>query len=262
MNATIVIPLLIGWIAALLVNYLSDVLPATRKLTSPTCQHCAAKFTWTDYLLLKGCSACGKPRGWRTWLTQLFGIAISLYIWFAPPNKLGYWLGLALLVYLAVVLIIDLEHRLILHPVSIAGAILAAGLGIFLHGLQSTLIGGVAGYGIMYLFYGFGILFTKMRARRMRAQGLETDDEDALGFGDVNLAGILGLVLGWHLIWFGLLLGILGGGIISLILVVFVLIRQRYQENALMIFIPYGPYFIISTFILLYLPHWITSLPF
>jgi len=260
MNISIAIPILLGWIAALLVNYLSDVLPATRKLSSPTCQHCAAKFTWIDYLLLKGCSSCGKPRGWRTWLTQLFGIAISLYIWFAPPNKLGYWLGLALLVYLAVVLIIDLEHRLILHPVSVVGAVLAAALGIFLHGLFPTLIGGIAGYGIMYLFYAFGILFTKMRAKRMQAQGIEADDEEALGFGDVNLAGILGLLLGWPIIWFGLLLGILGGGAISLLLMVFVLIKQRYQDNALMIFIPYGPYFILSAFVLLYLPHWITPI--
>lgn len=260
MSISIALPILLGWIAAALVNYLADVLPATRKLTSPTCPQCAAKSAWMDYLLLKKCSACGKGRGSRAWFTQLVGIALSLYTWFSPPNKLGYWLGLVLLVYFAVVFIIDLEHRLILHPASIVGAILAVLLGIFLHGFLATLIGGIAGYGIMYLFYTFGILFTKMRAKRMQAQGIEADDEDALGFGDVNLAGILGLLLGWPIIWFGLLLGILGGGVVSILLVVFFIIQQRYQENALMIFIPYGPYFIISAFILLYLPHWITPI--
>ena len=260
MNALIMIPILLGWLAALLVNYLADVLPATRKLSSPTCGQCSANTAWTDYLLLKNCSACGKTRGWRTWLTQIFGVGLSLYTWFSPPNRLGYGLGLFLLIYLAVVLIIDLEHRLILHPTSIVGAILAAALGIYMHGFWDTLIGGIAGYGIMLLLYAFGILFTRARAKRMQAQGIEADDEEALGFGDVNLAGILGLLLGWPVIWFGLLLGILGGGIISFLLVVFVLIRQRYQENALMIFIPYGPYFILSAFILLYLPHWITPI--
>jgi len=137
---------------------------------------------------------------------------------------------------------------------------LAALLGIYMHGFLPTLIGGTVGYGIMYLFYAFGILFTKMRAKRMAARGIETDDEEALGFGDVNLAGILGLLLGWPIIWFGLLLGILGGGAISLLFVLFMLIRQRYKEDALMVFIPYGPYFILSAFILLYLPHWITVL--
>ncbi|MBT3336609.1 MAG: hypothetical protein HN855_12265 [Anaerolineae bacterium] len=260
MNISIVVPLLLGWVAALLVNYLADVLPATRQLTSPPCKQCSAKFAWTNYLLLKSCSACEKPRATRTWVTQVLGLIASLYIWFSPPNTLGYWLGLLLLVYLAVVFIIDLEHRLILHPTSIFGAILALGLGIFLHGLKETLLGGLAGYGIMYALYGFGVLFTKFRAKRMIAAGLEPDDEDALGFGDVNLAGILGLLLGWPIIWFGLLLGILAGGAVSLIIVIAIFIQQRYQKDALMIFIPYGPYFILSTFILLYLPHWITSI--
>lgn len=260
MNISIAIPVLLGWTAALLVNYLADVLPATRQLTSPTCKQCATKYAWRDYFLLKGCSACSHSRGWRTWVTQIFGIGGSFYIWIFPPKGLGYWLGLLLLVYLAIVFIIDLEHRLILHPTSMFGAFLALGLGTLIHGLKSTLIGGLAGYGIMYALYGFGILFTKFRAKRMIAAGLEPDDEDALGFGDVNLAGILGLLLGWPSIWFGLLLGILAGGAISLFIIIFVLIRQRYQEDALMIFIPYGPYFILSAFILLYLPHWITSL--
>ena len=262
MSVSIVITFIIGWLAAQLVNYLADVLPATRKLSAPTCGQCSATRKWTDFLLMKKCSACREARSPRTWLTLFFGIVISLYTWVSPPNKLGYWLGMVLVVYLAVVLVIDLEHRLILHPTSIFGAALAAGLGIYLHGVKATLLGGAFGYGAMLFFYGFGILFTKMRAKRMQAQGIEADDEEALGFGDVNLAGILGLLLGWPLIWIGLLLGVLGGGIVSLLLVIFVSIRQRYQENALMIFIPYGPYFIISAFTLLYLPHWISSLPF
>jgi prepilin signal peptidase PulO-like enzyme (type II secretory pathway) len=260
MNLSIAIPIIAGWAAALLVNYLADVLPATRKLTSPACKECAARSAWTDYLLLKGCSACGHPRGWRTLIAQILGVASSLYVWLSPPKGLGYWLGLILLVYLAVIFIIDLEHRLILNPTSIFGAILALGLGTLIHGIKPTLLGGLAGYGIMYALYGFGVLFTKLRAKRMVAAGLEPDDEDALGFGDVNLAGILGLLLGWPSIWFGLLLGILAGGAISLLIIIIVFIRQRYQENALMIFIPYGPYFILSTFILLYLPHWITAI--
>ena len=260
MNLSLGFHLLFGWAAALLVNYLSEVLPATRQLTSPVCSQCAAKFNWKDYLLLRKCSACNHQRGLRTWLTQLLGILASLYIWFSPPSKLGYWLGLVLLVYLAVILIIDLEHRLILHPTSIFGAALALALGTLIHGFTATLLGGLAGYGIMFALYGFGVLFTRYRAKRMEAGGFEPDDEDALGFGDVNLAGILGLLLGWPAIWFGLLLGILGGGAISLIIVVFMLIRKRYKEDALMVFIPYGPYFILSAFILLYLPHWITTL--
>ena len=133
---------------------------------------------------------------------------------------MGYALGMLLLTYFVVVVVIDVEHRLILHPTSIVGALIALGIGLWLQGIRPTLLGGLGGFGIMLLLYYLGVLFSKYRARRMRAAGMETDTEEALGWGDVILAGILGLVLGWPIIWFGLLLGILlGGG--SLLLVAY-----------------------------------------
>ena len=111
------------------------------------------------------------------------------------------------------VVVIDLEHRLILHPVSIAGAVLAAIFGVWKHGWVETLIGGAAGFGMMWLLYLFGELFAKWMARRRG--GLA--NEVALGFGDVNLAGVLGLLLGWPGIVLGLFLTILLGGVVSLL---------------------------------------------
>ena len=93
----------------------------------------------------------------------------------------------------------------------------------------------------------------------MRAAGQETDAEEALGAGDVILATILGLVIGWPVIWFALLLGILLGGVVGIVLVATMLIRDRYGKKALMVFMPYGPYFIMSAFIILFLPNWITG---
>lgn len=247
MNISIAIPILSGWIAALLVNYLSDVLPATRKLTQPACQHCTAKLEWTDYLLLKQCAACGKARKLRTWLVQIAGLAASLYVWFVPPKGLGYWLGFLLLVYLAVVFVIDVEHRLILHPVSYVGIAVGLLIGTILHGIQATLIGGAAGFGVMYLLYYLGVLFARRMARK---QGETTIEEgDALGFGDVNLAGIVGLILGWPLISFGILAAILAGGAISLLLILGMLLLKKYQAFAA---IPYAPFLILGVVILLF----------
>ena len=59
------------------------------------------------------------------------------------------------------------------------------------------------------------------------------------------------------MIWFGLLLGILLGGAISILLVLGLLVSRQYQQKAWMIFIPYGPYFLFSAFMLIYLPTWI-----
>jgi len=162
--------------------------------------------------------------------------------------------------YLGLVFVIDLEHRLILHPTSIFGALLGLGVGWLFHGIKTTLIGGMAGLIIMLTFYLFGMLFARIRANRMKKQGLEADDEEALGFGDVILACVLGLMLGWPLIWFGLLLGILLGGLVTLPMLLVRLTSKRYNDDAWMVFIPYGPFFIISTTLIIFFPKFLGSL--
>jgi leader peptidase (prepilin peptidase)/N-methyltransferase len=161
------------------------------------------------------------------------------------------------MIYLAIVFVIDMEHRLILHPTSIVGSILTLILGTVAHGFVPTLLGGLGGFVILLLFYLFGVLFAKMRAKRMIAQGQEPDDEEALGAGDVILATILGFLVGWPLIWFCILMSILLGGIISFLLIVWLIVSGKYNKNALMMFIPYGPYFIISASLLIYFPSFV-----
>jgi prepilin signal peptidase PulO-like enzyme (type II secretory pathway) len=260
MSVTIIVPVFTGLLAGWLVNYLSDVLPLTRRFSQPTCLHCGASLTALQHLSLSTCPSCGRHRGLRAWLVQILGIAASLGLWFQPHPKLGFILGLILLTYFAVVFVIDLEHRLILHPVSIFGAVLGLGVGWVLRGLVSTLLGGLAGFGIMLIFYMLGTLFARIRARKMQAAGQHSDDEEALGAGDVILAGVLGLILGWPLIWFGLLIGILLGGLISIPMLVMMVVARRYKQDAWMVFIPYGPFFLISAALIVYLPDLLSAL--
>lgn len=258
MTFAFVIPLLIGWFSGWLINYLSDVLPATRRLSKPACAHCGHAYRPVDYLSFRACRNCGLVRGWRPWIVQGVMVAVSLYTWIRP-HAMGYALGMLLLTYFGVVVVIDLEHRLILHPTSIVGALLALGIGVQMQGLATTLKGGLAGLVIMLVLYYLGVLFSKYRARRMRQAGQEADAEEALGAGDVILATILGLVIGWPIIWFALLLGILLGGVVGIVLLGAMILRGLYGKQALMVFMPYGPYFIMSAFIILFLPNWITG---
>jgi leader peptidase (prepilin peptidase)/N-methyltransferase len=257
MEPRLVIPLIVGWIGGWIVNYLADVLPVTRRFSQPTCLHCNAAYAWQDYLLFRACRSCGKRKKLRVWIVQVFLAAISIYIWMSPPEHLGYALGLLILLYFSMDFVIDVEHRLILHPTSIFGALLGLGAGTLRQELVSTLIGGLVGFAIMFIFYLLGTIFARLRAQRMRKAGLETDDEEALGAGDVILATILGLFLGWPLIWFGLVFGILLGGFISILLVLGLFISGQYKEKAWMVFIPYGPYFLLSSFMIIYLPTWV-----
>lgn len=261
MNVTLLIPLLLGWLAGLFINYVSDVLPFTRRFSQPSCPHCQAAFSWADYLTLRGCRNCGRSRSLRTWLVQILAVAAFVYFWLFPSKALGIPLGMIVLIYFGIITVIDLEHRLILHPTSLAGAVLGLIVGTSIHsrmdgflmGIGKSLLGGLFGFGVMFLLYQLGALVARFRSRRMRAAGQAEDDEEALGGGDVYLAGVLGLMLGWPFILNALVLGVLLGGLISFIFILSLLVRRRYLGDALMTFIPYGPYFIIGAFYLLFL---------
>src|SRR6185369_4870086 len=110
------------------------------------------------------------------------------------------------------------------------------------------LLGGVIGFGIMFLLYQVGTLVARYRARRMQAAGQADDEEEALGGGDVYLLGVLGLMVGARAILSVFLVGVIFGGLVSLLLIVALLVQRRYSNDALMTFIPYGPYFILTAF--------------
>lgn len=260
MNVTLLLPIVLGWIAGLFINYVSDVLPLTRRFSQPVCHACQAPFSWQDYFLLRSCRNCGKGRSLRTWLVQILTTAAFVYFWMYPPERLGIPLTMVVLIYFGIITVIDLEHRLIMHPTSLAGAVLGLMVGTFIYSKKYTLfgsvgqslLGGVIGFGIMFLLYQLGTLIARYRARRMQAAGQVDDEEEALGGGDVYLAGVLGLMLGPAIVS-ALAYGILLGGLVSFIFILALLVRRRYSNDALMTFIPYGPYFILGAFYLLFL---------
>ncbi|HXF85777.1 MAG TPA: prepilin peptidase, partial [Anaerolineales bacterium] len=219
--------------------------------------------SWADYLTLRACHNCGTKRSLRTYLVLGLTIASFVYFWLVPPKALGLPLSLIVLIYFGIVTVIDLEHRLILHPTSLLGAMLGLIAGTYLNsrlndnglllGLGMSLLGGVFGFTVMFIFYKLGEIVARYRARRLQAAGLADDEEEALGGGDVYLLGVLGLMLGWPFIVNALVYGILLGGLVSFLFLVALLVRRRYSSEALMTFIPYGPYFILGAAYVLFL---------
>jgi prepilin signal peptidase PulO-like enzyme (type II secretory pathway) len=235
-----------GWLLGVLVNYLADVLPLRRKLTRPFCIVCDTDQSWLNSLVWpRRCRACNQRRSIRVWIVEAFFIVASVLISFSPPVNVGYWLGMVVLAYFGVVVLIDLEYRLIMHPVSIFGAALGILVGTLRVGLVRSLIGGVVGFGIMWLIYLLGVLIIKLVNRR---RGMKVNDV-AFGFGDVNLSGVLGLMLGWPFIVVGLVIAVLIGGVISLIYILGMLVTRRYHAFAAL---PYGPFLVIGATILIY----------
>jgi leader peptidase (prepilin peptidase) / N-methyltransferase len=239
--------LILGWLTGLVVNYLADILPVTRRFFGPPrCSLCFEEQSCARFLTFRACTACSKPRPLRTWVVQIAFPLAFLWVWSAS-DRLPFWVSAGLLAYLAVIAIIDLEHRVVLHPTSILGAVICLLVGWRLHGILETVLGGVAGFGFMLGLYYLGALFTRWMARVRK----EEIDEVALGFGDVNLSGVLGLLLGWPGIVAGLFFAIFLGGLGSGLYMLYTKLTGRYRLFAA---IPYAPFLIIAAVFLLYRP--------
>jgi leader peptidase (prepilin peptidase)/N-methyltransferase len=239
--------LLVGWVSGWIVNYLGDVLPVNQGLTSPVCIQCALPASWLDYLFYRPCKACGKKRSWRSWVVQIAAPLAALYLYVYPPARLGFWIGFGLLVYFALVAVIDLEYRIILRLLYVLGALLGLAIGWMIRGPLETILGGLAGFSMMLVLYYFGILFTRLVARMRKVE----IDEVALGFGDVYLMGGLGLMMGWPEVVGGLLLALILGGLVSGLITLGTWLVKRYQPLRA---IPYAPFLILATVIMIYLP--------
>jgi prepilin signal peptidase PulO-like enzyme (type II secretory pathway) len=258
--------LVIGWLAGALVNYCADVLPWKRRFAAPMCVNCQASIPLVNYFFWpRRCLACSERRGWRVWVVEIVYILVTPLLWQFPHKYLGFGLGLVVLIFFGIVVVIDIEYRLILHQVSLFGGALMLLVGVlwraqeFYHepgfvfnsfspwwyGLWTTLLGGAAGFGFMWALYALGEVFLRIMARR---RGQVVDDV-ALGFGDVNLAGVLGLLLGWPLVVVGLFFAILIGGMVSLVVIVVMLIARRYH---LFMALPYGPFLIAGVVFVIY----------
>lgn len=165
----------------------------------------------------------------------------TLWLYRSDPRPTNFWSGFVILSIFLLISIIDIEHRLILHIVTGPSAVLIGLLGVLdpERGFQKTIIGGFVGLGVVLGFYFFGALFARLMAR-LRGQDF---DEVAFGFGDVTLAGVLGLSVGYPGILAALIIGILTAGEYSLVYIIFMFIIGRYQA---FMPIPYGPFLILG----------------
>jgi len=147
------------------------------------------------------------------------------------------------------VTVTDLEHRVILHVVTLP-AILLALLGAFLNPAWATpkraLLGGAVGLVGTFGVYLLGAAFAWL-VGRMRGQPIS---EVAFGFGDVTLNTFIGLIVRAPEIVFSMVIGFLLGGIAAILVLVVQGLRRRYR---LFTAIPYGPFLILGGMTMLYL---------
>jgi prepilin signal peptidase PulO-like enzyme (type II secretory pathway) len=174
-------------------------------------------------------------------LIELAMVAGAIWLYLRDPLPTTFWPAFIVFSIFLLIAVIDIEHRLILHVVTGPSALLIGLLGVLdpESGFQKILVGGVVGFGIVLGLYLLGGVFARLVAR-MRGQVL---DEVVFGFGDVTLAGVLGLSVGYPGILAALFLGILAAGEYSLVYILFTFSRRKYEA---FVPIPYGPFLLLG----------------
>lgn len=238
---SILAAILAGWFCGVIINYLSDTLPDHRRFRLPYCSECKHDVSVLDFVSIGPCRRCGSPKKSRFWLVNILSIIIILYLlFFSIGNRLIMMINLITYLFLLLITIIDIEHHLVLHVISLAGAILFGIIGVISHGWLQTALGGLAGFGIMLLFYLLGRAYSGYIAHKRRVE-----IDEGMGFGDVNLGGVCGLLLGWPGIVGGIFIGVILGGIWSVVIIIRAMLGKK--EKPMLEYIAYAPFITVAT---------------
>ena len=220
------------------VNQLGSDLPGRGAPTKPHCPYCGNERPWWQWLGLLAylvgrsrCQSCGAMVRFRRPLTEL-GLGFTYgYLWIAlgPSVKLLFYALYSAI--FALVLVTDLERRLILDVVTYPAIILGL-VGSFLVPditWWSALLGG-----------GIGLLFFYVAA----LVGHVVFGAGALGGGDVKLAAFIGVITGFPMVIEAIVLTILIGAAVSSFLLITGIRSLRDH-------VPYGPFLVAGALITL-----------
>jgi leader peptidase (prepilin peptidase)/N-methyltransferase len=250
---------LVGILAGGVINALADDLPHHRSPKLPrypdgTLRPVTAWLGITAFLLGQRMSANGAKLSWRHPLTEIGTAALmvlTLWVTRADPNvtplqRVFYFLYMAIFV---LIIVVDVEHRLILFAVIIPSCIIALLDAILTPemdkpDLPTALLGAALGFGVFFLMYLGGILFSTVVAK---LRGYELP-EVAFGYGDVMLSTLCGLIIGWQPLIFAMFITIFLGAFGALI---YLIVRRLSGRYNLFTPLPYGPYIVVGTLIML-----------
>ncbi|WP_336923547.1 prepilin peptidase [Aquipuribacter sp. SD81] len=226
-------------------NVVAHRVPAGQSVVHPpsACPRCGHRIRPRDnvpvlgWLLLRGrCRDCGEPISGRYPLVEVgTGVAFALVTWFVLDGLAGERTAAVLpaLLYLAAISValglIDLDVRRLPDAIVLPSylvLVVLLGVASLVEGdwwpFVRALLGGAAGFGFYFLLafiYPAG-----------------------MGFGDVKLAGVLGLVLGWFG-WGALLVGVFAGFLVGGVVSVALISAHLATRKSM---IPFGPYMLVG----------------
>jgi leader peptidase (prepilin peptidase)/N-methyltransferase len=215
------------------------------RLRAPSCTKCGVKLPDKSLVPLLGywiahgrCPGCREAMPARTPVVE----AVTGILFAALYLKYGLsWTLAILLVYSTVLIILfvtDLEHfilpNIVTYPALLLAGLVALAVTLTHYSLPWSLF--FAGNGFIAVFNNF--ILCALAGGVCGALLLflvVVLSKGGMGLGDVVLAGLLGLMVGFPLVFVALFLGILAGGIVAAAL----LISRRKKRREM---IPFGPF--------------------
>lgn len=235
----------LGLLIGSFLNVVAHRVPAGESVVRPpsACPRCDTPIRPRDnvpvlswVLLRRRCRDCAEPISARYPLVEAgTGVAFALVTWFVlageqTPAVLPALLYLAAITIALSLIDIDVKRLpdVIVLPSYLVLALLLAGAAL-VDGDWGPFLRAMAGAGIGFAFY-FVLAFIYPAG---------------MGFGDVKLAGVLGMALawfGWAELLVGAFLGFLLGGVLGIVLI----LTRRGTRKTL---IPFGPYMMAGTWL-------------
>ncbi len=214
-------------------NVCSDRLPAGGSIIRPPsfCDSCQRRIPRRELIpllsflwLRRRCSQCGASIPWRVfWVEAATGLSFALLYWhFGLTAELA--VALFYFSLFIVIFVIDFEHQLILNRIVYPAAAIALIIDIFMP--EPGFLDGLLGGGV-----GFAVLVVPALIFR-----------GGMGWGDVKMAGLIGLVVGWPQVLVAVVGGIVVGGLVAALLL---LLRLKGRKDA----IPFGPFLALTTMV-------------
>ena len=230
----ITVSALLGMAVGSFLNVLIDRLPAGQSLAFPAshCVSCQRRLSARDlipvlsYLWLRGrCRYCQAPIPRRLlWVEIGTGALFAYLYWYY-----GFSIGLAIVTFYCclflVLMVIDLEHHILPNKLVYPGIIVALAISVAFSVFPNSLeivpeIGSASAGGAI----GLGLFLLIIVVSR-----------GGMGWGDVKMAALIGLVTGFPLVFVALFLAVVLGGLVAWILI---LVRVKSRKQS----IPFGPF--------------------
>jgi leader peptidase (prepilin peptidase)/N-methyltransferase len=220
-----------GLIIGSFLNVVAYRLPRHESLVHPGshCPSCGVAIKSYDnvpvlgWLLLRGhCRSCHTQISARYPLVEALTAALAVAVVLVKHSPHDIALGLAFVVVLVPVALIDFDHRIIPNRIMLPAAVVAVAIGLVTRpsGVPEQLIAGAAAGGFLLIF---ALAYPR-----------------GMGMGDVKLAAVMGLFLG-RSVAPALLVGVFVGAVIGGVVMARVGVAQG-RKTAL----PFGPFLAIG----------------